>query len=286
MTYPLDGGTYGTNADGSLVPFVALGYVDVPGQMVSIYEDATSALLGSAAANLTPESSGAWAGWYAWAIPISSWTTSAGALLPAMGGTGAMVPPSLAGTHPFLPMAGVGALADTSYSTAFVFALPAMAGRGAVGGVGITAVASLSAMPGRGAMNAPTITTGGGSYDNHYAQAVIGIPGQGFWVRRSAGAPYTGIRAWGYEDAGDWWIQVDRVVNGSVAATLWVSDVGTGSFPSPYIRLEALDGNVTVKHDGTDFVGMTSAGAFSAGGVNTGSAVNEGCASYTTGSLP
>ena len=51
MTSPRNGGTYQTDAGGALVAFPARGYCDTASFPVSLYEDSTGALLGSAASS-------------------------------------------------------------------------------------------------------------------------------------------------------------------------------------------------------------------------------------------
>jgi hypothetical protein len=159
---PRDGGTYGTQADGSLVPFTATGFVDVPGQVVSIYEDATSALLGSGVASSSPQPSGTYAGWYAWSIPVLSWSSAAGVFLPTMAGAGSLVFPTFAAAPPLPAMAGVGGMAEPTYTSSATFSIPTMAGKGGMAAISITAVVGLPAMAGKGALVAPTIEEGAG----------------------------------------------------------------------------------------------------------------------------
>jgi hypothetical protein len=159
---PRDGGTYGTQADGSLVPFTATGFVDVPGQVVSIYEDATSALLGSGVASSSPQPSGAYAGWYAWTVPVLSWSSAAGVFLPTMAGAGSLVFPTFAAEVPPPSMAGLGGMGEITYTSSATFSLPTMAGKGGMAVISITAVVGLPAMAGSGAMAAPTTEAGGG----------------------------------------------------------------------------------------------------------------------------
>jgi hypothetical protein len=155
--------TYQTNADGSPVPFVSRWRVDAPSQPVAVYEDATGALLGSGTSSASPEASGPHAGWYLASVPITSWSSSAGALLPVMAAAGAMSEPSISAVLSVPSMACIGAMAELTYSAASEFTLPTMAGRGAMVAPAFSAEVTLPTMAGEGAMVAPTIEEGGGS---------------------------------------------------------------------------------------------------------------------------
>jgi hypothetical protein len=105
--------TYGTNEDGTLVPYPEIGVVDQPGQLVTAYEDGSGALLGSAFASETPNASGTYAGWYAYSIPISTWSPSAGVLVSGATATGSTGSVSLSAS---LPVSG----AETTGATGSV----------------------------------------------------------------------------------------------------------------------------------------------------------------------
>jgi hypothetical protein len=130
--------------------------------VVSIYEDATSALLGSGVASSSPQPSGEYAGWYAWTVPVLSWSSAAGVFLPSMAGAGSLVFPTFAAAPSLPTMAGAGGMAEITYTSSATFSLPTMAGKGGLTAISITAVVGLPAMAGKGALVAPTIEAGGG----------------------------------------------------------------------------------------------------------------------------
>lgn len=161
MVFPCDGGTYGTNADGSLVPFTALGYADASGATVTLYEDNTSALLGSTVASSTPDAVGDYAGWYPWSIFVSSWSASAGLAAPAVtasataGGvslTAALTVPAATATS----SAG-GIIASSTTLQLF----PAASATAAAGGVSVAGVGSIPAATATGAAGGISIAESG-----------------------------------------------------------------------------------------------------------------------------
>jgi hypothetical protein len=299
---PRDGGTYGTQADGSLVPFTATGFVDVPGQVVSIYEDATSALLGSGVASSSPQPSGTYAGWYAWTVPIASWSSAAGVFLPTMAGAGALVFPTFAAAPPLPSMAGVGGMSEPTYSSGATFSLPSMAGAGGMTAISITAVVGLPAMAAAGAMVPPTITFeaggGGATTPNHYAQGVVdpnssgSLAGDGIWVRRSgeAGA-YTGFFVylhyesyWEEYDDETYFVRVARYSGGSLISTSPLDVANALSGFSPAFRAEVNGATLSVKVGGVLGAWLATK-TYSASAIATGLPANNGATEYSEGDL-
>jgi hypothetical protein len=121
--------TYQTNADGTPVPFVAYWRLDTPSQPVAVYEDATGSLIGSGAASATPEASGPDAGWYIAAISITSWSSSAGALLPTSVTVATFHPPTISAAPSLPTSAMVATFVAPSYTSGSSFVLPTSAMR-------------------------------------------------------------------------------------------------------------------------------------------------------------
>jgi hypothetical protein len=154
--------TYQTNADGTPVPFTSRWRVDAPGVPVAVYEDATGSLLGSGVSNASPEASGPHAGWYLASVPITSWSSSAGALLPTFYGVAGFTAPTISAVLTIPTFAGVGDFIAPDYSAGSAFNLPTFAGAGALNAPTFSAVVSLPTMAGAGGFAAPTIEEGGG----------------------------------------------------------------------------------------------------------------------------
>jgi hypothetical protein len=232
------GGTYGTNADGSLVPRPWSGWVDVPGNVVSFFEDSTGALLGTTVASSIPVASGPMAGWYAWSFTALSWSSAPGLFLPTMAAAGAMNAPTFAAILPLPSMAGVGGMAEPTYSSGATFSLPSMAGKGGMVPVSITAVVGLPAMAGSGTMVAPTIEAGsGGGATGVYGQASFpAVYSSGDLRVRSNGTNAVGYVVAATGDDGDEGGNFYDVLRSG--ATLAPGQPWSGA---AYIRLEADD---------------------------------------------
>jgi hypothetical protein len=158
--------TYGTTADGGLVPFPITGYVDVAGATVSVFEDTTGALIGQATASTTPEASGQYAGWYAFVVPVSAWTAGAvGIGVPAAGAA------SGAGTIAITAVLGLPSAAATSGAAAISWSaaaanslgLPSASATLSAAPIGIAAAVPLPAASATSGAAAISFTEGGGS---------------------------------------------------------------------------------------------------------------------------
>jgi hypothetical protein len=138
--------TYQTNGDGSLVARPVGGWADTPGQLVSIYDDTTGALLTTANASMTPVAApDPMAGWYRWDATITAWTAAAGALLPPGVAASAAGSIGLRGALPLPAGTGASAGGTIAFTSTAPFGVPAATAVTSGGGLSLAGVVGLPA---------------------------------------------------------------------------------------------------------------------------------------------